>query len=662
MKKIRTRILSITIALLILSLAVVTSAFAYASLVNSRRTVEKILSETTNSAANAVENELKSLKNILQEIGTIARLSNVDVSAADKTKIFASKVEKYGFIEMSVLDARGMALDGRDMSGETFFQRSIKGENFISTPEVTEDGSGTTMIISAPLWKDGLFNTEIVGVVYGITDGEMLSEIAKGIKVGETGAAYIVDSSGRTIADVDYTLVLSQENTQIDVLKDPSLQRMATMDMQAIGGQAAFGEIMYDGLEMFLGVAPINGSDGWAMGVTVEMDEFMSATYSTVLLCVGISALFLIIGILIILRFSNKLTRPIVAMAQVMGEISQGNYDVEVTYVSKDEIGVMADSARGMLASSKQVIEDSVAVLDRISRGDFTVQTSADYIGVFARMESAIRVIVASLSQTLGDIKVAAQQVASGSAQVSDGAQALSQGATEQAAAIQELSAAISEISNNIKQNADNAFSAQKLSDEAGADISVSSRHMQEMVDAMNDIAAASDEIGKIIKTIDDIAFQTNILALNAAVEAAHAGEAGKGFAVVADEVRNLAQKSAEAARNTTSLIERAVGAVGRGTTIVDTTADSLRLAVAKVEEITRKVGEITAASAQQADAIMQVTTGVDQISAVVQTNSATAEQSAAASQELSSQAQMLNDLCERFVLAENAAAFDRLS
>ena len=144
-------------------------------------------------------------------------------------------------------------------------------------------------------------------------------------------------------------------------------------------------------------------------------------------------------------------------------------------------------------------------------------------------------------------------------------------------------------------------------------------------------------------------------------MEAARAGEAGKGFAVVADEVRNLAQKSAEAARNTTSLIARAVGAVGKGTKIVDTTADSLRLAVTKVEEITRKVGEITAASAQQAEAIMQVTNGVDQISAVVQTNSATAEQSAAASQELSSQAQMLNNLCERFVLAEGAAAFEPL-
>ena len=241
-----------------------------------------------------------------------------------------------------------------------------------------------------------------------------------------------------------------------------------------------------------------------------------------------------------------------------------------------------------------------------------------------------------------------------GAEQVSSGAQTLSQGATEQASTIEELAATISEISQQINDTAQNAAQASDHMNTVGSEAEESKRRMQKMLGAIGDIKNSADEIGKIIKTIEDIAFQTNILALNAAVEAARAGSAGKGFAVVADEVRNLANKSQEASKSTSVLIENALQAVANGTSIADETAQSLVSVVEGVDGVRETIELISGASNEQAIAISQVTQGIDQVSSVVQTNSATAEESAAASEELSGQAQMLKELVSQFRLAEN--------
>ena len=357
------------------------------------------------------------------------------------------------------------------------------------------------------------------------------------------------------------------------------------------------------------------------------------------------------IGIAVCIRITKRIKEPIEEIEIAANKMAEGDFNIDITYESEDELGVLSESMRKMSKEINVVIEDAVNILNKVSAGNFNIEPEVEYIGVFSHIENSLNKITNELSDTMSQIYAASQEVETASEQVASGAQMLSQGTTEQAGAIEELSATIVDISNKIKNTAKNAGEANELSISAGKEVEEGNEKMSEMVNAMDEISFTSNEIGRIIKTIDDIAFQTNILALNAAVEAARAGEAGKGFAVVADEVRNLAAKSAEAAKNTATLIENSIKAVDNGSVIVDNTAKSLQRIIDKSNQTIVLIDEIAKASDEEANAINQVTLGLEQISEVVQTNSATSEESAAASEELSGQAQLLKSLIDKFDL-----------
>lgn len=358
------------------------------------------------------------------------------------------------------------------------------------------------------------------------------------------------------------------------------------------------------------------------------------------------------------LLISRGISKPINKCVERLVLLEQGDLTSPVPAAdSKDETGILLNALKGTVEGLHEIIGEVASMLSDMAGGNFDIHTRIEekYVGEFQTLRDSLRKFSIDMSNTLGQIDQSSNQVAAGSDQVSSGAQALSQGATEQASSVEELAATINEISNQIQDTAQNAEAATVQIDDTGAEIEVCSRQMKELISAMDEISVNSNEIGKIIKTIEDIAFQTNILALNAAVEAARAGSAGKGFAVVADEVRNLASKSAEASKNTAALIENAINSVGKGTGIAENTAESLSQVVTSSNSVMEIAGNIAAAAKLQAESITQVTSGIDQISSVVQTNSATAEESAAASEELSGQAQMLKNLVSRFRLRKDA-------
>ena len=384
-----------------------------------------------------------------------------------------------------------------------------------------------------------------------------------------------------------------------------------------------------------------------------QQDQATLTYKLTLIVTISVIIIALIASLIVAAKLVKLITGPLAEIKVATASLSQGNFDANITYDSLDELGETCNSMRENFAVLKKIISDISSVLGALSKGDLTVQTSMNFPGELHEIEVSIHTLIKNLNEAMGAIQASANQINSGADQVSSGAQALAQGATEQASSVEELAATVNEISREVNNTASNAKEASGKVQEAQEKLTVSNEQMQDMIVAMEDISQKSGDIGKIIKTIEDIAFQTNILALNAAVEAARAGEAGKGFAVVADEVRNLASKSAEAASNTTALIEGTIQAVENGTEIVGRTAEAIQATVESTKSAVTYVDEITTAADRQAEEISQVTTGMDQISSVVQTNSATAEESAAASEELSSQAQILKSLVSRFKLRD---------
>ena len=388
-------------------------------------------------------------------------------------------------------------------------------------------------------------------------------------------------------------------------------------------------------------------------GSDAATEESVSLYITAISLMAAVILVIILVGVFFSFVIIRLIKTPMSEIEKAAIKMAEGDLDVEISYTSRDELGVLAAQVRRLIHKLQVIIDDENKFLAKMAAGDFTVDSvcEEEYTGGFQPLLVSFRGIAQKLNDTMTQISQSASQVASGSEQVSNGAQALSQGATQQASSVQELAATISEISDKVNQNADNARQANATAAGVNAEMNVSNQKMREMIEAMGDITNCSHEIGKIIKTIEDIAFQTNILALNAAVEAARAGTAGKGFAVVADEVRNLASKSAEASKNTAVLIENSLKAVENGTQIADETAQSLLQAVNDVNEMAGIIEQISEASSMQAASISQITMGIDQISSVVQTNSATAEESAAASEELSSQSQLMKSLVGRFKL-----------
>ncbi|MCM1226621.1 MAG: methyl-accepting chemotaxis protein [Clostridium sp.] len=541
-----------------------------------------------------------------------------------------------------IVIARSSTADkGDDISNLTYIKRCKQGE----TVSETEKGDDIKLgaVCGTPIKNADGQQIGILSLTYTLEDPEFLDVIK-----GETDTEYTI-----FVDDTRYNTTLKENGQRMLGTKmDNDVKETVIQKKQDYSGLKTLAGVNY-----MTTYEPLENADGDVIGAIyagIPMTEVDQGRNNAIGIIMAVIVVVVVIVVILMIAFAKRaVVIPVVELVNAADEMANGNLSATVKHIPNNEIGTLAESLRAMISTFKMCISDIIEKMSALDSGDMTQQIDHEYVGDFQAIKQSINKITSHLNTTLTTISTAADQVNSGAEQVATAAQSLSQGATEQASSIQELTSSIMSVSEQVNQTAKNVNVAGDYIHESQNGIQNSNNSMEHMVSAMNDINDSSMEISKIIKVIDDIAFQTNILALNAAVEAARAGAAGKGFSVVADEVRNLASKSADAAKQTTRLIEGSVASVQKGSKIAMETAKDLEAVNEQYKLVVETIQKIQDAATQQAEAINQITIGLEQVSSVVQTNSATSEESAAASEELSGQAQMLHQELSQFKLSE---------
>ncbi|MCI9162341.1 MAG: methyl-accepting chemotaxis protein [Lachnospiraceae bacterium] len=531
-----------------------------------------------------------------------------------------------------------------DSTAKSWYQDGLKSDSFILGDVYFDEDSQSYVVGASGVLKNK--DGAVRGVAAADVYLESISKIVSQVRLEDTGGIFLVDTRTNTIIGHRDKSVTGQK---LDEMKE-GMYVYASQQIQ--GGKT--GLSLYD--NTYIQVEHVPGSD-WIAVAYVSRGEVLRELHQLTasMLLVAVFAVLVLI-LLVVIQVRRVIGRPVRELSLVATRIAQGELDQSIHYQSRDELGVLANDFNQVTLRLREYvayIQEISEKLREIATGNLTFTLEHEYTGEFEKIKTALDEISRALNGTMGQLRSASRDVAAGAEQVSTGATTLSQGSTEQAAEVETLAGHIGAVSESVHNISKGAQEASRISDEVRSGLLSSKDKMQNMTTVIQRISDKSTEIHKIVKTIEDIAFQTNILALNAAVEAARAGSAGKGFAVVADEVRALAGKSSSAAKETTILLSQTVDSMDEGVHAAQDTADSILKVVAQAEEMNRLIDGIADYTRQQDANAAEITRGIEQISTVVQTNVSTAEASAAASEELAGQASMLRELVARFRLRE---------
>lgn len=589
-----------------------------------------------------ISNTLNSLTLEIESAGNLSEAFDQSIPIEKRKETLNQLAATTMFKDFAVAFENGTTYNNTDISEREYFRIAMDQQQVaISAPVIRKtDGSVTTMM-AAPANHSGQKY-----VIYGGINSDLFCNGLDRIDMGEGSNIVVLDKNGQVVAASDKNLVLTMANY---LTSENECEKRLAETMLA-GGE---GKVKYNNGKstMLAYFMPIEGTDGWVIAASANYDQIFSAVAVDIGIGVGLSLALICLGIFISIKVANNISSPVVNSTERLKLLAEGDVTTPFNVdAPNDETLILETSLNDTVETLRTYINDIKNVLESLAAGDLTVKSELEYKGDFVAIGNSLNQISSALNSAMGAVKNSVSNIQAGAGQVAEGSQSLSETAIKEAEAVDKISNTIVAIQQKADTSAKVSENVAALAQEANTKAHSGGELMRELLEAVENIKDKSASIKNIIETIEDIAFQTNILALNAAIEAARAGEAGKGFAVVADEVGNLAAKSAEAAQNTTELINDSLSAVERGTVLADEAHTAMDSIVVEISKIFDQMNEITAAAVEQQSAVAQITEGMYHIESGMHSTTATAEESAASSEQLSALATTLANEVGKFV------------
>ena len=633
----RLSLLSVITVIITLMAAIVVMVYkAYDT--SYRDQAESLASSYCQMFRNNIENLKLNLKSVASRTDILNESTRLEERKTKLAELASTSIMK----DFSVAYGDGTTYNNTDLTEREYFQMAMKGHYAISAPVIRMTDNSVTTMLAAPVFT---YNNKQY-VIYGSIDtlyfsnGLDTSSMAKGSDI------IVMDKHGQIVAASDTSLVMSLANYTSEEHKEYN-----ALAAEILSKDEGFYKYKINGIDYISAYRTIPDTDDWKIAVNENYSGIKSSILNDILICGGISLVLIAIGLTVVIAVSNRLVKPVIKNTKRLRQLSEG--DVTTPFVNdspRDETYILSESMVSTVGTLKSYIEDIKNVLSALAAGDLTTSSTLEYKGDFVEIGKSLNQISSALKSEISEIKNEIVNMKEGAKQVAAGSTALSQTAVEEAQAVSDISSTVAKINEQAENTAKVSEMVTELTVKTSENAKSGGELMREMLDAVQNIKDKSNAIGNIIKTISDIAFQTNILSLNASIEAARAGEAGKGFSVVASEVSALAAKSQLAVENTEALIKDSLDAVNNGTDIANRASEGMTSIVEDINHVAEKIALINAAAIEQKDSITLINENMSKIEAVMQSTTATAEESAASGEQLSSMSENLANTVEKYI------------